>query len=111
MWASDEGHGAIVDSLIRAGANLDIVDANRGYTALMHALDEFPHGGDKKKVNESIVESLVRGGARLDVKTHPNDGGMNIFHLECSDKMYKYLKLHYRTQCYNGLDPTPPHIV
>ena len=27
MWASDEGHGAIADSLIRGGANLDIVDA------------------------------------------------------------------------------------
>ncbi len=25
-------------------------------------------------------------------------------------KISKYLKLHYRTQCYNGLDPPPPHI-
>ena len=56
IWASRNGHGSIVDSLIRAGTSLDIQDKD-GNTALLHASSQG-HG--------SIVDALIRAGASLD---------------------------------------------
>ena len=58
IWASSDGHGTIVDSLIRAGASVDI-QSEGGWTALIWA-SRNGHG--------SIFDSLIRAGASVDIQ-------------------------------------------
>ena len=62
ILASGKGHGAIVEALLQAGADVDKADIN-DYTALMMA---------SLKGHGAIVEALLQAGADIDKAT--NDG-------------------------------------
>jgi len=75
IWAAKYEHQtAIVDLLIKAGANKDIKD-NDGRTALMHAT----YYGHK-----DIVDLLIKSGANKDIKD--NNGYTALMHAACEGR-------------------------
>ena len=59
MQAAEEGHSDVVKFLVAAGADLNVKDKKKGYTALMWAIAEG---------HSTVIHVLVGNGANLNIQ-------------------------------------------
>jgi len=81
-WAASYGHSSIVQLLIAYGADVNVADAQYGYTPLMEAV---------RKGHLTTVRILLSSGARLDARTKGGSTALSLARMRRDTAMMELL--------------------